>query len=67
MWAWDLAGVRWRSVLRAHGNAIIEEMTGPLNAPKSSNVKALFKDVMGIPDVTDSWRWPRMTASAAQE
>lgn len=37
------------------------------NTPSSKNVKKLFKDHLGMPDITQDWHWQNMTPKTARD
>jgi hypothetical protein len=57
--AWRMAGIGWRTVLRENADKAITRLTGHWNTPKAQQVQDLFKDSLGLADVTGSWHWKR--------
>jgi hypothetical protein len=64
---WDLADTGWRSVLVAHREAVMKRWLDPFNTPKTEQVKALYADLLGIPDISSSWRWKGSTPKKASD
>lgn len=62
---WKLADKGWKKVLRDHKQEIIERSVGKLNTPKPENVKELFSKLIGLNDITASWRWKHCTVNTA--
>jgi len=57
---WDLAGDGWKAVLRRHKAETIVNAVGTFNTPKSAQVDALYEQLLGLPHLSTSWRWPSM-------
>lgn len=53
----DLAGDEWRKVFREYRDEVLSKHIGRFNTPKADNVKALFRDLLGIEDITRHWQW----------
>lgn len=62
---WRLAGDGWRDVMRKHKEALFDRYIGKLNTPKPDQVDELFRSLLGVPRVSDSWRWSHMTSPRA--
>jgi RiboL-PSP-HEPN len=62
---WDLAGTGWKQACDTYRTAILGKHTGPFNTPKPHNIDALFKDLIGLPELSKCWQWPRMRNDAA--
>ena len=63
---WDLAADGWETVVKDYEDEIIARHLGPFNTPKANNVKDLYRKLIGLDDVTDKWRWPRMSSTNAK-
>ncbi len=64
---WSLADGGWRSHLRKRLTDLQEARNRKLNTPKSANIDDLFLRAIGIPKVSDSWRWAsKMTVSRSR-
>jgi HEPN superfamily RiboL-PSP-like protein len=64
---WDLADQGWRPFLIAHKDAVLERWIGKLNTPMSKNVNGLFKEVLGIGQMSSNWHWQGMSVHQAEE
>lgn len=47
-------------------NAMVENQIVRFNAPNVENTARLFKECLGLPDVTENWRWRNCSRSAAR-
>ena len=63
---WDLAGDGWKTVVRSYRDQIIKEEISTFNTPKPHNVETLYKKLLGIDSICDSWSWPGMSAANAR-
>jgi hypothetical protein len=54
---WELADKGWRAVLAKHRDQVLRESVGRLNTPRAKQVDALFSDLLGISQLSSSWRW----------
>ena len=61
LYPWFFAGDGWRSLLLDFVHLKLEQ----LNTPDSGTVRSAFRDLLGIPDITQSWGRQRMSASQA--
>jgi hypothetical protein len=57
---WKLADGCWREVLRNRLVSMQAERNRRLNTPKSGNIDQLFCSALGIPRISDKWRWKRI-------
>lgn len=64
---WRLAGDRWRGELETQLATYQLTRDRNFNTPKSENVRTLFKNAIGLPDVTAGWRWQRMSPVRAAQ
>jgi RiboL-PSP-HEPN len=64
---WSLADDGWRRVLQGRLSRLQEERNRRLNTPKSENIDQLFLNALGIPKVSSSWRWHKVTAAQARD
>lgn len=64
---WKLSDDGWRAVLKARLAAMQVERNRRLNTPKSGQIDTLFLTALGIPKISDRWRWKRMTADRARQ
>ncbi len=62
---WKLAGDGWRVILQARVKSLTAERNSKLNTPKSSQINDLFSAALGLSNVSDSWKWKKMSASTA--
>ena len=63
---WDLAANGWETIVKDYEDQIIARYLGSFNTPKVNNVKDLYRKLIGLDDVTDEWRWPRMSSTSAK-
>jgi hypothetical protein len=64
---WELSDSGWRDVLKKRLASLQLDRNRLLNTPKSAKIDDLFLGALGIPKISDSWRWPtRMTAAKAR-
>lgn len=66
MLMWDLAGEGWRTFLRERLERLAEERARYMNAPRSNEVKRVFSEHAGHPDITAAWSWPKMSNQAVR-
>ncbi len=59
---WDLADSGWKTTVEARLAALTEERNRRLNTPKSASIDQLFCEAIGLPVVSDKWRWKKMTS-----
>ena len=58
-----IKGRKWiKRVLKQH----IKELIQDFNTPKSSNINKLYLAVIGLADLSNSWKWDGMTAQQSQ-
>lgn len=62
---WRLAGDGWKTVLLDHKEAVFKQYIGKLNTPKPKQVDALFQSLLGLPSISSSWHWKRMSSENA--
>ena len=58
---WVLAGNGWKTVLTEHRDKTLEYF----HTPKHKNVDDLFFDLLGLGNLSASWRWQGMSAKSA--
>ncbi len=63
---WDIADGGWRQVLQARLATLQAARNRKLNTPKSDNIDQLFETALGIPDMSASWKWHKMTVAKAR-
>jgi hypothetical protein len=63
---WDLADAGWQGRVRARLASITAERNRRLNTPKAKQIDELFAAAVGLPTVSDAWRWKRMSAAKAR-
>lgn len=62
---WELAGSGWKKILNKHKNKLLAKYIGNFNTPRAENIDKLFKDLIGIPKLSDEWHWRSKTAQSA--
>jgi hypothetical protein len=62
---WRLADDGWRQLLRTRAQTIADERNRNLNTPKTANIRNLFRDAVGLPNVPSAWYWQKMSADQA--
>ena len=65
--SWKLAGDGWRAQLQSHKQEFIVEHVESFHTPKSSQADTLFKQLLGIPKLSDKWGRTGMTSARARE
>jgi hypothetical protein len=63
---WELAGTGWRAVCDSYKKAVLSKYVGPFNTPKPHNVESLLRELVGLPDLPQCWKWNGMTAVKAE-
>lgn len=63
---WDLADAGWQGRARARLASLTAERNRRLNTPKTDQIDELFAAAIGLPTVSDSWRWRKMSAPKAK-
>jgi hypothetical protein len=63
---WDLADAGWKAKIKSRLTALTEERNRKLNTPKTENIDDLFLDAIGLPKVSDAWKWDRTKVEAAR-
>jgi len=64
---WRLADDSWRQLLQARTQTLADERNRNLNTPKTANIRSLFRDAIGLPNVPSAWYWQKMSAVQAAE
>ncbi|PIK76367.1 MULTISPECIES: HEPN domain-containing protein [Pseudomonas] len=64
---WDIADQGWREVLALHRDAVMTRWLGGFNTPKTGQVNDLFSELLGIPKISNSWKWKKMSPARAEE
>jgi hypothetical protein len=64
---WNLAGYGWKQVLQTHREAAKKRWLGKLNTPKTEQVNELFRELLGLPNLSDSWSWQGINSQQASE
>ena len=60
---WELAGEGWKAVLQSHRERVLERFVRPFHSPKAQNIDLLFRDLLGVATISNSWSWPGMSAA----
>lgn len=58
---WQISDNKWRAYLKTSVD-LIERM----NTPETRQVNGLFDDLVGLSNISESWRWPGMSARNAE-
>ena len=58
---WAVAGDGWRQVLRDNLKTVLGKTSGIFNTPRAEQVDDLFKNVVGLQDLSHSWYWDGKT------
>jgi len=58
---WGLAGEGWKRVLLQHHDDIIDRFIGRLNTPRPGQVDAIFEALLGLRNLSSSWKWRGMS------
>jgi hypothetical protein len=64
---WELADNGWKARVRARMKTWTTERNRRLNTPKTEQIDELFATAIGLVDVSDAWRWKKMSATKAKE
>ena len=65
---WKVADDGWRNYLSSRLSKLQEQRNRKLNTPKSKNIDQLFLSAIGIPKISDSWKWAtKMTVKRARD
>ena len=65
---WSLADDGWRKCLKNRLKDLQVARNRKLNTPKSGNIEELFEQALGLPKISDSWKWPtKMTVQRSKE
>jgi hypothetical protein len=64
---WQLISEDWKKALSRNVEALTKGNHGALNTPKSFNVDQLLLSSVGIPKLSDSWSWKKMSANNARK
>jgi hypothetical protein len=64
---WNLAGSGWKQVLQSHREAAKKRWLDKLNTPKTEQVNELFRELLGLQNLSSSWSWQRMNSQQASE
>ncbi|CNF59403.1 Uncharacterised protein [Mycobacterium tuberculosis] len=62
---WELADDGWRAHLERRLDRLRKARNWDLNTPKAQQISDMFRDSLGITDLTKSWSWPRMAPGSA--
>jgi hypothetical protein len=63
---WELADSGWKARARARLATLTTERNRRLNTPKTEQIAELFASAIGLADVSDAWRWKKMSAVKAK-
>lgn len=64
---WDLADGGWRARARARLATLMAERNRRLNTPKANQIDELFDAAIGLPNVSNEWRWKKMSVTQARD
>jgi hypothetical protein len=64
---WDLADAGWKGRVKARLVSLTTERNRRLNTPKTEQIDELFEAAIGLPDVSNSWRWKKMSVASAKD
>jgi hypothetical protein len=64
---WRLAGEGWKQVLSDHREGAKAKWLDELNTPKTPQVNGLFRELIGLSNLSESWSWQRMSSQQASE
>jgi hypothetical protein len=64
---WDLADEGWRIVVQARLADLMEERNRKLNTPKTANIEDLFVRAVGLPKISDAWKWRKTSPAQASK
>lgn len=64
---WDLADWGWKTRVQARLAALTAERNRRLNTPKTEQINELFASAIGVANVSDAWRWKKMSATKAKD
>ena len=64
---WRVADDRWREVLTSRLERLQAVRNRKLNTPKTAQINDLFDKAVGLPMISASWQWNRMSATRAAE
>jgi hypothetical protein len=64
---WDLADDGWKGRVQARLVALTADRNRRLNTPKTEQIDELFEAAIGLPVVSNSWRWRKMSITTAKE
>ena len=60
---WNIADDGWRSYLQDRLKVLQEQRNKKLNTPKSVNIDQLFLSAIGIPKISNSWKWASVSST----
>jgi hypothetical protein len=64
---WKIADDGWKQYLTARLGTLTEERNRRLNTPKTKDIDELFYRAIGLPSISNAWKWPtKMTAAKAR-
>jgi hypothetical protein len=64
--AWDLADRGWHAKVTARLATYTQQRNWDMNTPKANKVDDLFETAIGLPKVSDAWKWKRMSVQKAR-
>jgi hypothetical protein len=62
---WKLADKTWRQYLLDRFGEMTAERNKKLNTPKTQQIETLFREAVGIENVSNTWKWRNMTPERA--
>jgi len=64
---WELSGDGWKNVLKKNLDELQQSYVRSFNTPKARNLQDLYRESLGIKDITSSWARPYMTRDKARK
>lgn len=64
---WQLAGLGWKEVLKAHKDFVFNKCTGSLNTPRAQKVDEIYESLIGLKGLSASWGWKKMSSKSSVE
>lgn len=64
---WSLADDGWKKVLSSRLDRLRDERNWRLNTPKSEQIDLLFRESIGLKQVSTVWTWKNMNAEQARK
>lgn len=64
---WGLADGGWKQIVKAHYKTMLSKHLGSFNTPRAGNIDDLYKQVLGLEDLSECWVWKNMPNKNAKE